>query len=145
MKMKTVLSGSYRKHFNEMIQLKKYFEKKGVEVLAPICNDVVNSEEEFVLLLKDPVVHPRILQDSIFAKIRHSSFLVLCNFDGYLGNAAVFEMGYAVSLGIQILSLDRVDDPNLAAYCQPICNVFDDFDMHNLVQSKARLVVDGDK
>ena len=133
MSVKTVLSGSYRKYFNEMVQIKKYLENKGVDVLAPICNEALTPNDEFVLLLQDFVKHPRILQDSIFAKIRNSSFLVLCNFDGYIGNAAVFEMGYAASLGIQILSINEVVDPNLAAYCQPMNSVFNDFNVKDIL------------
>src|SRR5262245_54587189 len=102
----TVISGSYRKHFRQMLNLKHFLEQEQINVLAPVSGGVTNPGEEFILLDKDPVHDPRTLQDSIFAKIRSSSFLVLANVDGYIGKAATFEMGYAVSQGIQILALE---------------------------------------
>jgi hypothetical protein len=125
--IKTVISGSYRKHFNEMIALKRLLETSGVSVQAPVSDGVINAGEEFILLDEDPLHDPRTLQDSILAKIRSSSFLVLANVGGYIGKAAVFEMGYAVSLGLQILTLEPVEDPNLAGYCRNLNEVFPHF------------------
>src|SRR5690606_17441222 len=84
----------------------------------------INPEEEFIILEKDPFHDPRTLQDSIFAKIRTSSFLIVANIDGYIGKAATLEMGYAIAFGVQILALESVDDPNLAVYCRPFTEVF---------------------
>jgi nucleoside 2-deoxyribosyltransferase len=120
----TVISGSYRKHFREMIALKRFLEGEQINVLAPVSSGIINPGEEFILLNEDPINDPRTLQDSILAKIRASSFLVLANVDGYIGKAASFEMGYAVSQGIQILTITSVEDPNLAGYCRRIEEVF---------------------
>ena len=120
----TVISGSYRKHFSQMVDLKCFLEHERITVLAPVSNGIVNPGEEFIILNEDPIHDPRTLQDSILAKIRTSSFLVLANVDGYIGKAATFEMGYAVSQGIQILTLEPVLDPNLAGYCRPLESVF---------------------
>jgi hypothetical protein len=107
-----------------MIELKAFLEKERIQVLAPVSAGVVNPGEEFILLDDDPLHDPRILQDSILAKIRTSSFLVLANVDGYIGKAATFEMGYAVSQGLQILTIEPVQDPNLAGYCRSMNEVF---------------------
>jgi hypothetical protein len=120
----TVISGSYRKHFRQMVELKQFLENERIQVLAPVSSGVVNPGEEFILLDEDPIHDPRTLQDSILAKIRVSSFLVLANVDGYIGKAATFEMGYAVSQGIQILTVEPVLDPNLAGYCRLLEDVF---------------------
>jgi nucleoside 2-deoxyribosyltransferase len=122
--IRTVISGSYRKHLAEMLEVKAFLSSEGVEVVAPVSAEVVNPGEEFILLDEDCVADPRTLQDSIFAKMRGSSFLVLANVDDYNGKAAVLEMGYAIALGIQILTLEPVSDPNLAGYCRPLAAVF---------------------
>lgn len=122
--VQTVISGSYRKHFRQMIELKRFLESERISVLAPVSAGVVNPQEEFVILDEDPIHDPRTLQDSILAKIRGSSFLVVANIDGYIGKAATFEMGYAVSQGVQILTLEPVEDPNLAGYCRLLSDVF---------------------
>ena len=80
--------------------------------------------EEFVLFDLDPVADHRILQDSIFAKMRQSSFLVVANKEGYIGKAALIEIGYAIALGLQILTLEQVEDPNIKPYCRLITDVF---------------------
>lgn len=85
-----------------------------------------NPGEEFILLDSDPIEHPEILQSSIFAKLRQSTFMVLGNFDGYLGRAAVLEVGYALGVGVTIFSVAPVDDPNIAPYCRSLSEVFPD-------------------
>lgn len=127
LRLKSVIAGSYRKHFMTMLKIKEFLESRRIDVLAPVSSGVVNPGDEFILLDEDPVHDPRILEDSILAKIRVSSFLVLANVDGYIGKAAVFEMGYAVSQGIQILTLEPVEDPNLAGYCRLMEDVFPEF------------------
>ena len=120
----TVISGSYRKHFKQMLNLKQFLEEQRIHVLAPVSAGVMNPADEFVILNEDPVHDPRTLQDSVLTKIRASSFLILANVDGYIGKAATFEMGFAASLGIQILCIEPVSDPNLSGYCRPIKAVF---------------------
>lgn len=120
----TVISGSYRKHLQQIVQLKQALEKQHVAVLSPSGDVAVNPDEEFIILDSDPVSHPKLLQDSVFAKIRRSTFLTVANVDGYLGRAAVLEIGYAICLGISIYTLRPVDDPNLSPYCRLLSEVF---------------------
>lgn len=112
----TVISGSFRKHLGLIYSLKKELEKEGIEVVSPHGNASVNPEDEFVILDADPVESPELLQSSIFAKIRTCTFLVIANFDGYMGNAGILEIGYALAVGIKVYSLEPVTDPNLAPY-----------------------------
>ena len=122
----TVISGSYRRHLNEMFTLKDYLETKGITVLSPVGSQAVNPGEEFVILDADPLGDERLLQDSIFAKLRRSTFLTVLNKGGYLGNAAILEMGHAIALGLKILTIDEVTDPNLKPYTQEITEIFSD-------------------
>lgn len=125
----TVISGSYRRHLSGMYILKEALESKGVTVLSPIGSHAVNPGEEFVLLDADPVNDHRTLQDSVFAKIRRSTFLTSFNEDGYLGAAALMEFGYAISLGLQILTLRPIEDPNIAPYSRLLSDVFSDIEL----------------
>ena len=121
-----VISGSFRKHFRQILELKQKLEIHSVAVLSPHGNAAVNPDEEFVVLDSDPVTSPKLLQDSVFTKIRRSTFLVVANVDGYLGRAAVLEIGYAIALGITVYALEPVVDPNLAPYCRPLSEIFPD-------------------
>lgn len=122
--LKTVISGSYRKHLAQLYELKQNLENLGIVVLSPVGSLALNPGEEFVFLDEDPILDKRLLQDSIFAKIRCSSFLVLANYQGYIGRAAAIEIGYAIAFGIQILSWEPIDDPNIKPYSRPILDVF---------------------
>lgn len=123
--LKTVISGSYGKHFKEMLQIKEFLQKQGMLVQAPVSDSIVDgTQDDFILLDEDPVSDPRTLQDSVFAKIRGSTFIVVANIGGYIGRAAMLEFGYAVAHGIQVLVIDPVDDPNLDIYCRPLEEVF---------------------
>ena len=106
---------------------KRVIQENDIVVTSPVGKGAVNPGEEFVILDEDPITDERILQDSVFAKIRKSAFIVVANFEKYLGRAAVLEMGYAIAHGIQILTVDDVDDPNLAPYCRRLSDVFSSF------------------
>ena len=122
--VQTVISGSFRKHLKPIFLLKKIIEEEGVSVLSPIGSLALNPEDEFVILDTDPIDNPELLQASVFAKMRRSTFLVVANFGGYLGNAAILEIGYAIALGIKILVVAPVLDPNLAPFCHSFTEAF---------------------
>ncbi|PWU14533.1 MAG: hypothetical protein C5B45_04260 [Chlamydiae bacterium] len=127
--LRTVISGSYRRHLRELYALKKEIEKLGILVLSPVGSSALNPEEEFVFLDADPIHDKRLLQDSIFAKIRTSSFLIFANFDGYIGRAALMEVGYALASGLQILSVEPIEDPNIEPYARLLNEAFPSFQL----------------
>jgi hypothetical protein len=112
-----------------MYALKQILEARGITVLSPVGSIAINPGEEFVLLDADPIHDHRTLQDSVFAKIRRSSFLVSFNRDGYVGKAALLEYGYAIAMGISILTLEPADDPNILPYTRPLSEVIGPFDV----------------
>ena len=124
-----VICGSFRKHLAKIAKLKTFLEKKGIGILSPVGTIGINPEEEFIILDSDPINHQKLLQDSVFAKIRRSTFVVIANFDGYLGKAALMEFGYTIAQGISIYTVEPVTDPNLMPYCKPLAEVFPDLDL----------------
>jgi hypothetical protein len=135
----TVISGSYRRHLPGMYRLKCLLERKGITVLSPVGDGAINPGEEFVLLDADPIHDHRALQDSVFAKIRRSTFLTSFNQDGYVGKAALLEYGYAISLGIQILTLEPVEDPNVQPYTRLLSDVIGPFELSDGNALRRRL------
>lgn len=135
--LRTVISGSYRKHLPQLMELKQRLESMNIVVLSPVGSHALNPTEEFVFLNQDPIRDHRLLQDSIFAKMRTASFHVLANIDGYIGNAALIEVGYAIALGLQILTLEPIEDPNIAPYCRSLEIIIPDF----ISKSKASFSV----
>lgn len=136
----SVISGSFRRHLSKLAQLKQRLEKHSVCVLSPTGKIAINPDDEFIILDSDPIDNPKLLQNSVFAKIRRSTFLVVGNFDGYLGNAAIMEIGFAIALGVPIYSLEPITDPNLAPFCDLLSDVFPDIISFNFDEKKSKLV-----
>ncbi len=124
----TVIIGSFRKHLNQILVLKHLLEKKGFHVLSPTGTTVVNPEDEFVIFDSDPIKDPKLLQDSVFTKIKHSTFIVVANFNSYLGRAAILEIGFAIAAGISIFTLEPTNDPHLDPYCRLLKEILPDID-----------------
>jgi nucleoside 2-deoxyribosyltransferase len=120
----SVIIGSFRKHLPEIINIKKQLEKFGVSVLSPIDENVVNPNDEFILFKSDLITDPKLLQDGVFAKIKHSTFVVVANIDGYIGRAGTMEIGYAIANGITIYTLELVNDVHIAPYCRLLSEIF---------------------
>ena len=116
----TLIIGSYRRHFEHIAALKASLESNGVTVRAPASDRIVNPGEDFALLESDATSTPRDVQDRIFSLIRASDFVVVANIDGYLGRATTLEIGYAIASGIDVLSCEPIDDPNIAGYVRPL-------------------------
>lgn len=96
--LKTVICGSYRKHWDEVLRVRSFLEEQGVHVLAPTGFRVVNPGATFARLEGEPEVEVRMVQDAFFAQIRNATFLTVANVDGYLGKAVTFEIGYAIRI-----------------------------------------------
>jgi len=126
-KLKTVISGSYGKHLDGMLKLKEFLASKDIEVLAPVSGIDPDEPNDFIIMKDDPVTDPRTLQDSVFAKMRSSSFHIMFNEGGYLGKAAIFELGYAAAIGLQIFTTEEVEDPNLKVYTRPLSDLYPDW------------------
>jgi hypothetical protein len=118
-----VISGSFRKHLRQMIAIRGILRQNHINVLSPVGDFAINPNHEFVVLDTDLVKDHQLLQDSVFAKIRCASMLVVANIDGYIGIAAALEIGYAIANGVQIYSVEPLRDPNIAPYCRDLAAV----------------------
>jgi len=126
-KLKVVISGSYGKHLEGMLELKDFLTSKEIEVLAPVSGIDPDEPDDFIIMKDDPVTDPRTLQDSVFAKMRTSSFHIMYNEGGYMGKAALFELGYAAAIGLQIFTTEEVADPNLKVYTRQLSDLYPDW------------------
>jgi len=102
--IKITISGSFRKHLAEVIQIIDKFEKLGVSVLSPKFIKPKNPGAEFVLFEGEDTASPKILEDRHLEIIRQSDALYIVDPDGYVGNSAVMEIGFALALGKPVFS-----------------------------------------
>ena len=111
-----VISGSFRKHFDEIMVLIQMFESIGITVLSPKKSKVIDSRTEFVLLDTDDVDNPKILQQRHLDAIRQADALYICNPHGYTGASTILEMGWALALGKPIYAQEEIQDFTLKLF-----------------------------
>lgn len=102
--IKITISGSFRKHLKAVVQTIAEFEKLGILVLSPKFIKPKNPGAEFVLFEGEDTESPRKLEDRHLEAIRQSDALYVVDPDGYVGNSAVMEIGFALALGKSVFA-----------------------------------------
>lgn len=103
-----VVCGSFNKHLEAISSLIAKLKKRGIEVLSPQNTEVVDSKDGFVLFKNDIIKNHRTWSvESLHLKaIEMCDFVLVCNFDGYIGKKTSLEMGYAYKCGKKIVFLE---------------------------------------
>jgi len=115
--MKCIISGSFRKFYNEIVKLIDEFNSLGIEVLSPKKSKIINPEEEFVVLESDSKdKNIKQLEEEHLEAIKNSNFLYICNPKKYLGNSAIMEIGFAIANKKPIFTLESIDDITLSQF-----------------------------
>lgn len=113
---KITVSGSFSRHLSQIQHAVSEFEAAGARVLSPAQPTIVDSVEGFVFVASDCHRSPRLVQDRHLAAIGQSDFLWLVCPDGYVGQSASLEVGYAVARGIPVWSQHLPNDLTLRQY-----------------------------
>ncbi len=92
--MKCVISGSFRKHLKDIIELKKELETNGVEVLKPVDDDTIDnySNPEFIKFSGEENKTEEQLQEEYDIAISNCDAHIIFNKDGYIGSSALREL-----------------------------------------------------
>ena len=116
-KRRVVISGSFGKAFKEIMKAVEEFEKVGFEVLAPKKSKIINPGEQFVILEGEEKDNPKIIGDRYLNAISKANVLYLVTPNGYLGNSAKMELGFALAFHRHIYCSEVVNDATLKLYC----------------------------
>src|SRR5437879_6333242 len=95
----------------------------GVRVLSPADPTVVEARGEFLFVASDHVRSVRLVEDRHLESIRASNFLWLVAPDGYVGQSASMELGFAVANDIPIFATTRPSDLTLRQYVRIVPNL----------------------
>jgi hypothetical protein len=87
-----------------------------VRVLSPADPRIVAQQGEFLFVASDPVRSVRLVQDRHLESIRAANFLWLVCPDGYVGQSASMEVGYAAAVGVPIFATQAPGDLTLRQY-----------------------------
>jgi hypothetical protein len=87
-----------------------------IRVLSPADPRIVAQQGEFLFVASDPVRSVRLVQDRHLESIRAANFLWLVCPDGYVGQSASMEIGYAAAVGVPIFATQAPSDLTLRQY-----------------------------
>jgi len=99
-----------------------------VAVLSPADPRVVDTLGEFLFVASDPVRSIRLVQERHLESIRASDFLWLVTPDGYVGQSASMELGFAVAYNIPVFCSIEPADQTLQQYVHQVASLRDAVD-----------------
>lgn len=116
MATKVTVSGSFRRHLPAIARSVETFVDRGCRVLSPEDPRVVDSFGEFLFVASDRFRGIRTVQNRHLAAISASDLLWLVDPEGYVGQSASLELGYAIAVGTPVFSASPPSDLTLRQY-----------------------------
>jgi hypothetical protein len=110
------VSGSFRRHMGPITEAVHELVGLSVRVLSPADPRVVEKQGEFWYVASDPIRSIKLVQDRHLESIRVADFVWLVCPDGYVGQSASMEIGYAAGAGVRIFADHAPCDLTLREY-----------------------------
>ncbi len=104
------ISGSFRKHLDYILKIKKELEKHGTRVLSPRFTEPKNPGDSFVVFTGEEGLTPLELERHHLKSISDSDTLIVCDPEGYVGASALLEIGYANAIGKRIIFVEKPEE-----------------------------------
>ncbi|HET7099078.1 MAG TPA: hypothetical protein VFI61_02500 [Patescibacteria group bacterium] len=104
------ISGSFRKHLEYILKIRKQLVENSIEVLSPRFTEPKNPGEEFVVFSGEEGASPLELERHHLDSIDKSDTLIVCDPEGYVGASALIEIGYAQKLGKRIIFVEKPEE-----------------------------------
>ena len=114
--LKATVSGSFHRHMDAITKAVYELATLSVRVLSPADPRVVAMQGEFLFVASDRVRSVRLVQDRHLDSIHAANFLWLVCPDGYVGQSASMEIGYAAGAGVPIFATRPPADLTLREY-----------------------------
>ena len=114
--LNATVSGSFHRHMEAITTAVHELAALSVHVLSPADPRIVAYQGEFLFVASDPIRSVRLVQDRHLESIKAANFLWLVCPDGYVGQSASMEIGYAAAFGIPIFTSRAPSDLTLRQY-----------------------------
>jgi hypothetical protein len=114
------VSGSFHRHMEAITAAVHELASLLVHVLSPADPRIVAQQGEFLFVASDPVRSVRLVQDRHLESIRAANFLWLVCPDGYVGQSASMEVGFAAAVGVPIFATHAPSDLTLHQYVKVV-------------------------
>lgn len=123
--LKATVSGSFHRHMEAISSAVHELLTHSVRVLSPADPRVVASQGEFLFVASDRVRSVRLVQDRHLESVRAADFLWLVCPDGYVGQSASMEIGFAAGAGVPIFATVLPEDWTLREYVSVVASTRD--------------------
>jgi hypothetical protein len=110
------VSGSFHRHLEAITAAVHNLAALDVRILSPADPRIVAQQGEFLFVASDRVRSVRLVQDRHLESIRAANFLWLVCPDGYVGQSASMEVGFAAAVGVPIYATHAPSDLTLRQY-----------------------------
>jgi hypothetical protein len=114
--LNATVSGSFHRHMDAITSAVHELASMNVRVLSPADPRIVAAQGEFLFVASDPIRSVRLVQDRHLESIKAANFLWLVCPDGYVGQSASMEIGYAAAVGVPIFAIQPPTDLTLRQY-----------------------------
>ncbi len=114
--LKAAVSGSFHRHMSAIAAAVEELGEHSVRVLSPADPRVVAQQGDFLFVASDRVRSVRLVQDRHLESIRAAHFLWLVCPDGYVGQSASMELGFAAAVSVPIFAIHPPEDLTLRQY-----------------------------
>jgi hypothetical protein len=114
--LNATVSGSFHRHMDAITSTVNELAALNVRVLSPADPRIVAQQGEFLFVASDPIRSVRLVQDRHLESIKAANFLWLVCPDGYVGQSASMEIGYAAAVGVPIFAAQLPSDLTLRQY-----------------------------
>jgi len=118
--LSAAVSGSFHRHMDAITAAVHELAALSVRVLSPADPRIVAQQGEFLFVASDPVRSVRLVQDRHLESIKAASFLWLVCPDGYVGQSASMEIGYAAAVGVPVFACRAPADLTLRQYVRVV-------------------------
>jgi hypothetical protein len=118
--LRAAVSGSFHRHMGAITAAVQELASLSIRVLSPADPRVVAQQGEFLFVASDRVRSVRLVQDRHLESIGVADFLWLVCPDGYVGQSASMEIGFAAAVGVPIFSPHAPSDLTLRQYVTTI-------------------------
>jgi len=115
-RLRVAVSGSFHRHMEVITAAVQDLAALSIRVLSPADPRVIAQQGEFLFVASDRVRSVRLVQDRHLECIRAADFLWLVCPDGYVGQSASMEVGFAAAVGVPIFSTHAPCDLTLREY-----------------------------
>jgi hypothetical protein len=118
--LRAAVSGSFHRHMEAINAAVQELVSLSIRVLSPADPRVVAQQGEFLFVASDRVRSIRLVQDRHLESIRAADFLWLVCPDGYVGQSASMEVGFAAAVRVPVFSTHTPNDLTLRQYATTV-------------------------